>query len=88
VGPRAGRVNAAEQREERRCNGVWAAAGDGQQRRMSKQAVTGRCAGEYLLDLPAACAVWRPDAVRCLGTLSAKRLAYNVQRLAHQVTAT
>ena len=43
-----GRPGAADPavREDRNCNGVWAAAGDGQQRRQSKQAVTGRVVGE------------------------------------------
>jgi hypothetical protein len=43
---------AAAERQDRTCNGVWSAAGDGQQRRLSKQAVTGRCVGECV----AACA--------------------------------
>lgn len=42
---RAERAATAGEREDKHCNGVWAAAGDGQQRRMSKQAVTGRCVG-------------------------------------------
>jgi hypothetical protein len=45
-----GTAGAAQGGEGNVCNGIWTAAGDAQQRRQAKQAVTGRCVGEGLTD--------------------------------------